>query len=472
MASDAASREGNTTTIITATTSLDLPAHPVPKTYAELNPKSKPTEFFGPIGTTAITLLCPIFSYIFFFACNDAVGCTPTSLGGFKEAWNLAIDGFPSSAGQWWEWKAAAVYLGWYAFCVICEVALPGERVQGNLLRDGTCKTYRMNGLYTLLLALGIITGLLVQPGGVQAFTWLHDHFVPLLSAALAMATFQATWVYAYSFFSGELLALGGNSGNVIYDYFLGRPLNPTVPGVPSFDLKTFNEVRPGMILWLLLNISCACEQYTRLGQLTASMWIVLIFQGWYTLDCLLQEHTILNQMDITTDGFGFMLAFGDLVWVPFTYGLQARFLAFHPTYLSPLATAAIVAIELSGMYIFRVANNEKATFRSGKNPKNLEFMQTERGTKLITSGWWGRSRHPNYFGDWLIALGWCLPTGFSTPLTYYYLIYFVILLLHRQARDDEACREKYGKDWDRYCEKVKWKIVPGVVSRVLVLRG
>lgn len=32
------------------------------------------------------------------------------------------------------------------------------------------------------------------------------------------MATFQAVWVYVWSFFSGELLALGGNSGNVIYD--------------------------------------------------------------------------------------------------------------------------------------------------------------------------------------------------------------------------------------------------------------
>lgn len=31
--------------------------------------------------------------------------------------------------------------------------------------------------------------------------------------------------------------------------------------------------------------------------------------------------------MDITTDGFGFMLAFGDLSWVPFTYSLQA----LHP---------------------------------------------------------------------------------------------------------------------------------------------
>ena len=27
----------------------------------------------------------------------------------------------------------------------------------------------------------------------------------------------------------------------------------------------------------------------------------------------------------------------------------------------------------------------------------DLEYMTTERGTKLLTSGWWGRSRHPNY---------------------------------------------------------------------------
>lgn len=75
--------------------------------------------------------------------------------------------------------------------------------------------------------------------------------------------------------------------------------------------------------------------------------------------------------MDITTDGFGFMLAFGDLTWVPFTYGLQARFLASNPVELGPVATALIVGVEIAGMYIFRVANNEKADFRAGKNPKS-----------------------------------------------------------------------------------------------------
>ena len=84
-----------------------------------------------------------------------------------------------------------------------------------------------------------------------------------------------------------------------------------------------------------------------------------------------LAQSVILNQMDITTDGFGFMLAFGDLTWLPFTYGLQARFLAFHPISLGPVWSTAIIALELLGLYIFRVANDEKGNFRNGTNPKS-----------------------------------------------------------------------------------------------------
>ena len=88
------------------------------------------------------------------------------------------------------------------------------------------------------------------------------------------------------------------------------------------------------------------------------------------------------------------------------------------------------------------------------------------------------------------MAWAWCLPTGWNTPITYYYVIYFGILLAHRQNRDDEACKAKcanlssynsnnitiltahtdgifftcrYGKDWDKYCKIVKWKIIPGL---------
>lgn len=58
------------------------------------------------------------------------------------------------------------------------------------------------------------------------------------------------------------------------------------------------------------------------------------------------QQEAILTTMDLMHDGFGFMLAFGDLVWVPFTYTLQAYYLVTHPNSLSLPALMAIVALK------------------------------------------------------------------------------------------------------------------------------
>jgi len=64
------------------------------------------------------------------------------------------------------------------------------------------------------------------------------------------------------------------------------------------------------------------------------------------------------------------MLAVGDLLWVPFVYSLQARYLAFRPKDLGYGWSAAILAVNFLGYYIFRTANNEKNEFRNGRNPK------------------------------------------------------------------------------------------------------
>lgn len=72
-------------------------------------------------------------------------------------------------------------------------------------------------------------------------------------------------------------------------------------------------------------------KQYQQMGYVSTSMWLVCLFQFIYVLDALWFEKAILSTMDIVHDGFGFMLAFGDLVWVPFTYSLQARYLVDHP---------------------------------------------------------------------------------------------------------------------------------------------
>ena len=47
------------------------------------------------------------------------------------------------------------------------------------------------------------------------------------------------------------------------------------------------------------------------------------------------------------------------------------------------------------------------------------------------------------FSGDLIMSLAWSFPTGFDTPITYFYVIYFAVLLVHRQRRDDGACEKK-----------------------------
>ena len=38
------------------------------------------------------------------------------------------------------------MYLGWYAFCVIAWLVLPGDWVEGTLMRNGKKMKYKING--------------------------------------------------------------------------------------------------------------------------------------------------------------------------------------------------------------------------------------------------------------------------------------------------------------------------------------
>jgi steroid 5-alpha reductase family enzyme len=94
------------------------------------------------------------------------------------------------------------------------------------------------------------------------------------------------------------------------------------------------------------------------------------------------------------------------------------------PKHLGWLFTAAIVAVKLVGFALFRGANNQKNAFRGNPNDPalaHITYIETKAGTRLMTSGYWGMARHINYLGDWLMGLAWCLPTGFDTPITYFY---------------------------------------------------
>ncbi|KAJ3106148.1 hypothetical protein HDU97_006965 [Phlyctochytrium planicorne] len=451
------------------------------KSAAVLNPKTEHFEFSGPYFTPVVVIGMVLTPILLNTLCNKD-GCPApwilesSSWTGDDAVKNLRKLMVPSEDS--WTPRAFAAIVGWQLMHILFYLILPGEVVNGTLLRDGkSVLKYPINGFRALLVSAGLVAGS-VYVYGLEPLLWIADHYLELALASIAVSLIQSLLLYVLSFRSSKvMLALGGNTGNVLYDFFIGRELNPRLWF--GIDLKYLNELRPGLIGWFLLDVALAVRQgvdravaagvqnvsfVDAAAHVTNSMWLVVVFQAFYVIDALWNERAILTTMDITTDGFGFMLNYGDLVWVPFTYSLQARYLTFRPQVLSQEVALGLVALKLIGLYIFRGSNGQKNDFRTNPNSpavKHLKYMETKSGSKLLISGWWGIARHINYTGDWLMALSWCLPTGFETPIPYFYAIYFAILLWHRELRDEEKCRKKYGADWDRYCKAVPYRFVP-----------
>lgn len=200
--------------------------------------------------------------------------------------------------------------------------------------------------------ALGI-SGL----GGVAStslkLSVLYDLYAELAVATATISSVLSIGLYLASWRSGAKLAdAAGTVGrSVMYDFFIGRELNPRIG---PLDLKFFCELRPGLIGWVIINLGMMAKQREIQGFVSASMIMVNVFQGLYVWDSLFFERAILTTMDITTEGFGFMLAFGDLCWVPFTYSLQAHYLVTNDPGLPLWAVGAISCLGLVGYVIFR----------------------------------------------------------------------------------------------------------------------
>ena len=435
-----------------------------PKKPAAKNGDAHGFEFGGPPGAVGVMFGLPLVVYLLFFACGRGACASdvPSALAALERLQSGLAD--PAAL---WSWEAAAVVFGWVTIQAAMNQLLPGAEVEGVKLRDGSRLKYRMNGHLAFWVSLGgcaaASSATLLGSAAID-LAWLYDHYVELATASLALSVLVATASYAMSFASGCMLADGGHTGYRVYDYFIGRPLNPRLG---SLDLKAFCELRPGLIGWAVLNLGMAAAQLRDTGSVSGSMVAVNAFQLLYVWDALHYEQAILTTMDITTDGFGYMLAFGDLTWVPFTYSLQARVLVDHDPRLGPYALAAIVALDLCGYTVFRGANSQKDAFRrdpTSAEVAHLQWMPTKRGTKLLVSGFWGLARKVNYTGDWMMGLAWCLTCGFTSVVPYFYAIYFAVLLIHRAVRDDHFCSLKYGDDWAAYKKKVPAVFVPGLI--------
>lgn len=353
---------------------------------------------------------------------------------------------------------SVVMVVSFFTYLAIAGSILPGRIVPGVTLSDGTRLHYRCNGLLLLMLLVSLI-GIgswigLVSPTGIA------DRGLELFSTTLFFSVIMTLLLYIAGCRSRDQSSSlkPHATGNLIHDWWFGIQLNPQFMGI---DLKFF-FVRAGMMGWLLINLSvlAKCVQENNLSR---SMILYQLFCLIYVLDYFCHEEYMTSTWDIIAERLGFMLVMGDLVWIPFTFSIQAWWLLQHEVELTTSAVIANCLVFLIGYVVFRGANKQKHIFK--KNPKALIWGRPPKviGGKLLASGYWGIARHCNYLGDILLALSFSLPCGVRSPVPYFYPIYLFILLIWRERRDEARCAQKYKQVWEEYKRFVPCRILPFV---------
>lgn len=346
-----------------------------------------------------------------------------------------------------------------YAVVMALHLALPARHVEGYVRdeRTGRPLRYRLNGLRVHVVTLGLFA-LACRAGYIPwDFFWLH-RWEGLAGACSLGLIFTLAIV----------LTAPSTGRSLIADLFFGRRPNPQW-GDGRVDAKMALYL-VGAVLLALNAVSFAAHQRMAFPEapspgvaLHAAMFL------FFTSEYLFFEEVHLYTYDFFAERVGFKLGWGCITFYPYFYAVGLWSEADKPDAHTPAPLLALCALTfLAGWVLSRGANLQKFFFKTRPSMRAFGLLAPETvsdgARSLLVSGFWGLSRHINYLGEIVMAVGLALSLGRPLdPWPWLYPLYYVALLLPRQADDDRRCAEKYGPLWKVYCDRVPYRIIPRV---------
>ncbi|KAH9252216.1 hypothetical protein BASA81_009818 [Batrachochytrium salamandrivorans] len=368
---------------------------------------------------------------------------------------------------------ALSMYLGFLLFQLVLGFVMPGITIKGLNIPSlgGRQLDYLCNGVAGWWFTLATVFTL--NYTGIFRLSEIANNFGSLMTCAILCANLFSIIIYVTGLPKQIRM-----SGNVIYDFFMGSSLNPRIF---YLDLKLWAEIRVSWILLFLLTCSAAAKQYEDTGRITPSMYFMVTAHFLYTNACQKGEECIPQTWDIAYEKFGWMLIFWNFAGVPFLYCFQSYFILRNDVWFeNPITYVGMYVVLFVAYFVWDTAMSQKSRFKSKEKyvPRwyaqpqlpfgtleNPEFIQTKTGSRLLVDGWFRYARKIYYTADFTMALLWGLSCGLQGGfLPYFYPVFFITMLTHRYFRDVARCRNKYGEDWDKYCNKVKYHFIPGVL--------
>ncbi|OXA58166.1 7-dehydrocholesterol reductase [Folsomia candida] len=389
----------------------------------------------------------------------------------------LSYNGNPSRNFELWfvlgnsfGWKCIASLVAW----ALIWLWLPSKTFNGPTTSFGYTPVYQANGeLYYFISVAALLVISFVQPSICVS---IYENFGPILGGLniLALSLCAYLWIKAKLKSDEKDPYLLDKKYPVLHEFYRGMELHPRILGV---DVKQLTNCRIGMIMWQLLIIIFLIAGW-QLHGFNGGHLVNVLLQTIYIYKFFRWETGYFNTLDITLDRAGYYLCWGCLVWIPSFYTFHSYFFVYHQPTLGSLANIMIFLLGLLSIYYNYNVDRQKELFRTsldksvkiwGKPAQYLKVVYKtadgkQRESKLLLSGWWGVARKINYTFELLAAFLWSVPGGFVFGIwPFLYFAFLLALLVHRIYRDESKCLDKYGRGWNDYCLKVKYRLIPYV---------
>jgi delta14-sterol reductase len=342
-----------------------------------------------------------------------------------------------------------------YAVITLLHIIIPAKKTDGYVKDEvtGEIMKYRINGKFVLIIS--ILIWFLLGHYNIVSYTWLYETRWQGLLGALIIGL-------VYSFY---IVIKYPSTGKTFFaDFWFGRAKDVQM-GDGLIDAKLWLYLIGAVMLQLNV-LSFAAHHIMNVENINYGFLLGCAMLTWFCFDYLIFEKVHLWTYDFIVERVGFKLGFGCLTFYPYFYSVSLWFTAHlpnpgHPAWL----TIFLGALFLCGWTFTRGANMQKYFFKTAPDKKFLWIepeVLSDGKLSLLASGYWGASRHINYLGEIIQAIAVALVVGYPGMwMVWLYPAYYIGLMISRQADDDRLCKAKYGDLWDKYTEKVKYKIIP-----------
>ncbi|MGA2546005.1 MAG: DUF1295 domain-containing protein [Rectinemataceae bacterium] len=345
------------------------------------------------------------------------------------------------------------------ALLLALHLLLPSRKVIGYVRdqRNGEPLRYRLNGLLVLVSLVGLWA--LVGRLGLLPWDWLYNHRWSGLAGSGALGLI----------FSFVIVASVKSRGPSFWaDLYLGRLEN-----VQFFqgrvDAKMFLYLVGASMLTLNLLSFFAHHLLIFGASFSPGVLLYCCLFLWFVIDYVVFERVHLYTYDIFAERVGFKLGWGCFTFYPYFYCVGLWVTAGLPDpHTAPWLLVFFGCVFFTGWIFSRGANMQKFFFKTSPEGaiggifKHKTVSDGEYA--LLCGGFWGLSRHVNYLGEILMAIGLTLALGRHAGwIPWLYPLYYVALLFPRERADERRCAAKYGALWKEYVRRVPKRIIPGL---------